>query len=376
MRYMGFTAIFLICSWAHLLALDWTVRGQAATWVTSQFTDVENTQMGLQYIPFVSASQNVNASLIDAEFAVNSLSSYDFQTQSGTRDLDTYRAWLRYSSAQFEARLGIQQIKFGPAMMLRPLMWFDQLDPRDPLQFTQGVTGGLVRYYFLNNANIWLWGLLSNGEPKGLEIVPSENHSLEYGGRVQYPIGTGELAFTFFRRRADAAPLLENLPGGSLDPFYENRYALDGKWDIGIGLWFESVLVHKDIDLLPITYQKYLTIGADYTLGLGNGLHILGEHLLLDVSEELARSGERTEFSAVLADYHLSLWDMLMGIVYYNWKTDEWYNFFTWRRTYDNWSLNASVWLNPERTTPAMTQRQDSLYGAGKGFQIMLIFNH
>ena len=69
---------------------------------------------------------------------------------------------MRYSSDQFELRLGLQKINFGSASMLRPLMWFDQMDPRDPLHLTDGVWGLLARYYFLNNANIWLWGLYGN----------------------------------------------------------------------------------------------------------------------------------------------------------------------------------------------------------------------
>ena len=60
---------------------------------------------------------------------------------------------------------GLQKINFGSATMLRPLMWFDQVDPRDPLQLTDGVWGVLGRYYFLNNANIWLWGLYGNKNP-------------------------------------------------------------------------------------------------------------------------------------------------------------------------------------------------------------------
>lgn len=50
-----------------------------------------------------------------------------------------------------ELRLGLQKINFGSAQLFRPLMWFDKMDPRDPLQMTDGVWGALYRYYFRNN---------------------------------------------------------------------------------------------------------------------------------------------------------------------------------------------------------------------------------
>jgi hypothetical protein len=299
---------------------------------------------------------------------------------------------VRYSTSQFEARFGLQQIKFGPAMILRPLMWFDQLDVRDPLQFTKGVTGGLMRYYFLNNANIWLWGLFSNGERKGLEVIPTLDDSFEFGGRLQYPLGSGELAFSYHQRKSDANPLLKKWKTvipliylHDIDPIPEKRFALDGKWDIGIGLWFESAVIHKDIEefmqsseLFNLNYQKYLTIGADYTFGLGNGVHVLGEHLFMNTSRNWNAIDNRTEFSAVLADYSLTLWDMVMGIVYYNWETNETYKFLTWRRTYDNWSLNAALYWNPDSPSSlaGMSEAEASTFGAGKGFQLIVIFNH
>ncbi len=373
MRY-----IFLILVFAQpLSAIDWNIRGQASAWNVTGFEKLQKTHIGMRYIPEGSLAQNISHnSLIDAELSLNAYSSYDFTSQSDDSDFSTHRAWLRYSRCQFEARFGLQQIKFGPAMMLRPLMWFDQLDPRDPLQFTTGVTGGLVRYYFLNNANIWLWGLVSNAERKGLEIMPSVDESLEFGGRMQYPLGPGELGVSYHHRDADPNPLLKGLLTVTFDPIPENRYALDGKWDVGVGAWFEGVLITKDIDYYPINYQKYLTVGADYTFGLGNGLHILGEHMMLNTSRELDDFGKRTEFTAALADYSITLWDTLMGIIYYNWEAKESYQFLTWRRTYDNWSFNAALFWNPQAHSIAGMESETGAFAGGTGFQLMVIFNH
>lgn len=370
---MRFWTVYFIFLASHLaFSTAWNIKGQVSGWNNTNFADIQNTQLGIQYIPQAELVFAENP-LIDADIALNATSRYDFKSESGSADISIYRAWARYSTSQFEARIGLQQIKFGPAMILRPLMWFDQLDPRDPTQFTRGVRGALLRYYFLNNANIWLWGLWSDGERKGLEVLPTSDNVIEYGGRVQHPVGRGELAFTFHHRKADPNPLLGITP--ALDPIPENRYALDGKWDIGIGVWFEGVISHKEVYYFPIKYEKFLTVGADYTLGIGNGLHVLGEHLVMNTSDQLSDYGNRHKFSALLADYSLTLWDMVMGIAYYDWKTDMWYQFLTWRRTYDNWSFNAALFWN-HASSSGSYQTAASAFGMGKGFQLMVVFNH
>lgn len=368
---------------SSVLALEWDIRGQASAWNNSTLDKLGETLIGLRYIPELSLTHSLSQnSLIDADISVNALGSYDVGGQNGETEISPYRVWLRYSGSQFEARLGLQQIKFGPAMILRSLMWFDQIDPRDPLQITRGVPAALFRYYFLNNANVWVWGVLGDDKTKGLEVVPSAKNSFEFGGRAQLPVGPGELALTYHHRMADLRPFLDKLPyltplsySINLDPIPENRYAVDGRWDMGIGLWFESALVHKEVDIVQLDYQKYLTIGADYTFGLGNGLHLAGEHLMFDVSGELTERGKSSEFSALMAGYNFSLWDMGMALFYYSWETQELYNFFTWRRTFDTISFNVSLFWNPKTPIRGATDSASS-FGAGKGFQFMLIFNH
>jgi len=366
-----------------LLAIEWDVRGQVSLWNTSTLDELEKTRIGLRYIPEVSTSHVfANGQMLDVDISFNTYAQRDFGAGQNETSLSLYRAWLRYSGAQFEVRLGLQQIKFGPAIILRPLMWFDQLDPRDPLQFTRGVPAALFRYYFLNNANVWLWGVLGDDETKGLETIPSKKNTGEYGGRLQYPLGPGELGFTYHHRNADLQPFLGKwshmIPAiyqFNLGPIPENRYAMDGKWDIGIGIWFESVLVHKEIDYFQLDYQKYLTIGADYTFSLGSGLYLAGEHLMFDLSGELTQTGNTTELSALMASYNLSLWDMVMGLFTYSWETQELFSFFTWRRTFDNFCFNTSFFWNPE-TDLVGVGGSNSAFGSGKGFQIMVIYNH
>ena len=121
---------------------------------------------------------------------------------------------MKFSGDQFEVRAGLQKINFGSASMLRPLMWFDQIDPRDPLQLTDGVYVLLGRYYFLNNANIWVWALYGNDSRKGWEQIPSLKKVPEFGGRLQLPVSHGELGTTYHYRVADASSV-PNLPHGT-----------------------------------------------------------------------------------------------------------------------------------------------------------------
>ena len=354
-------------------------KGMVVGWLLGKFEEKVNPQLGARYIPeFAFETVLSSKHTLDAELSLNlygyaQLSSLsDVSTQG---EVDPYRLWARFSSSQFEARIGLQKINFGSAMLFRPLMWFDRLDPRDPLQLTDGVYGLLMRYYFVNNSNIWLWGLYGNEDPKGLEVVPTEKDSVEFGGRIQVPLWTGELALTYHHRNADygEVPLLgAYLPNPTIA---ENRYALDGKWDIGIGIWFEGTVIHKKVEEPLTPYQKALTIGMDYTFDWGNGLNVLGEYFLFEASQDLWRSGESIHYAGLSLNYPLALLDTIGLIFFYDWDNSDLYSFVNWRRTYDRWSLNVMAFWNPERFQVYPTRGEDNQF-TGKGFQIMVVYNY
>jgi hypothetical protein len=385
MKY--FLILTFFCSHT-LFAIEWNIRGQASLWNNSSFDAMDESLIGLRYIPEASLGHSLNGgTMLDAAVSYNTVSTFNFQSDEQKSSITPYRFWLRYSGSQFEARVGLQQIKFGPAMILRPMMWFDQLDPRDPLQFTKGVPAALFRYYFLNNATLSVWGVKGDNKTKGLEIIPSEENSIELGGRAQAPVFNGEAAISYHYRTADISPLIPEGIMFEADPIPEQRLALDGKWDLGIGFWFEGVVAQKSLKTPSIPndffiggdhsyiYQKYLTIGADYTFGLGNGLHVLGEHFIYDISPELNRRRTTTELSALMMSYNLSLWDQITGLIYFNWDAEEIFNYFTWRRTFDNFIFNISMFWNPDSALIGAGGNSSS-FGRGKGFQIMVVYNH
>jgi len=373
-----FTALLLIALPSIASPLTFGLKGLVTGWITGNTDSIAEPFFGIRHIPEFTLKEPLSQDLsLDFEASLNVYGTayvHSLQNTQTDGEIDLYRMWGRFSSSRFEARIGLQKINFGSASLLRPLMWFDSIDPRDPLQLTDGVYGLLLRYYFLNNANIWIWGLYGNDQLKGWEFFPSKSKSAEYGGRFQLPLGNGEWAMTYHHRTMDPdqGPFALEQETETFIP--EDRYALDGKWDLGIGLWFEGTLTHQRTALLPFSWQRAINIGLDYTFGLGNGLYALTETFFYTSSDKAFGSGEGLSFSALSLSYPLGLLDNLSCIVYYDWDNKNLYSFVNWRRTYDQWTINVIGFWNPERFQIYQNLPQNTLY-AGMGFQIMIVFN-
>jgi hypothetical protein len=361
------------------IALDWGTKGLISVWLFDNFERSSDTRVGARFIPEFSLSQPLAGSFsLDLNFSLNAYSlaeigsGEDIQTEGKVKP---YRFWLRLATSRFEARFGLQKINFGSASLLRPLMWFDSLDPRDPLQLTDGVYGLLLRYYFQNNANIWVWGLYGNERTKGWESIATAEDTVEYGGRAQVPLLGGEAAVTYHHRQFD----LGSLPGAPVvlpeERVPESRVGLDGKWDLGIGLWFEGTLTHQDSELLANPWQRAYAFGADYTFSLGNGLNIMAEHLRIDRAKKALEAGDGTDFTALFVRYPASIFVDLTAIFYYDWKEKELYRFLSWQRTYDRWRFNIIAFWNPAEFLIYPTQAGSNPF-SGKGIQLTVVFNY
>ena len=355
------------------------LKGQLAAWVTAKPGDTFRYMLGSRYIPELSFGIPIKEKFkLDGEFSLNA---YGYGYHNGDSmdwdgDINLFRAWVRFSSNKLNIRIGLQKINFGSAAMLRPLMWFDQIDPRDPLQLTNGVYGILGRYYFPNNANIWLWLLYGNDERKGWEVFPSYRDIPEYGGRVQLPFLGGEIAMNFHHRTVN----LE----GNLPPEYqvtefhvpENRIGLDGKWDIGVGLWFETAFFHQNIEIAELRSKKLLNAGMDYTIGIGSGLMLMGEQFLISTSENMFDAGQSASFTAISANYPISIIDNLTYIFYYDWANNGYYNFLNWGMTWDKINLYIMAYWNPDDYNLYQSLNDQATLYTGKGFQVQFVFNH
>ena len=359
---------------AHAQTADLT--GQASGWISAR---QHSTQVGARYIPELSLVNPLSDTTeLSAEAAVNAhwFSQYDgsHYTQSASK-ADPYRLWARFASPQFEARAGLQKISFGSATLLRPLQWFDSTDPRDPLALTDGVTGLLGRTYFQDNTNIWVWALNGNNDLKGWETVPTDKRAIEVGGRVQVPVKNGEMALSYHRRRANPNGTVFGAAYPAQGKFSEDQFGLDGKWDVGVGLWFEGTVMHRKYDIAKPRYLHRVTVGTDYTFDVGNGPHLVLEQFVQGEADGIWTPGKGHWISAASLDTPFSLLDTGAAIVYYDWDSNQWSRLLQWRRTYDQWQVHVSAFWNPDRTALAHDTAAVNSF-TGKGVQLMLVFNH
>jgi hypothetical protein len=353
-----------------------TFDGQVSLWLNVNPSLDLPLYTGGRYLPQVNLFKPLQHDRqLDMELSANlngSIGFHPFDTSYATGMIKPYRAWVRYTASQFELRAGLQKLNFGSATMFRPLMWFDQLDPRDPLQLTDGVWGILARYYFLNNANIWLWGLYGNTKARGWDPVKTSKGYPEAGGRIQLPVPSGEIAFTYHYRMADSGGL-EPIPDISGIP--EHRVGFDVRLDLTLGLWLEGSWIHRTEAIDLATNQEIFTAGLDYTFGLGNGLTVIGEHMIA-ASDETAFSFENLlSLSGLSVSYPVGMFDNLSGFFYYDWTNKAIYNTITWQKKYDRILLYLMAYWNPENYQMLIRQDAQNLY-SGKGLQIMFVFNH
>jgi len=351
--------------------------GQLSSWINAGTGSDLPFWGGVRYIPQVNYGIVPGSSgLFDAEASVNIYGNaglHPFDSLSAAGDIKPYRVWVRYSTDQLEIRLGLQKLSFGSSSMLRPLMWFDQLDPRDPLQLTDGVWGLLTRYYFLNNSNIWLWGLFGNNEIRGWETIPVNSRIPEFGGRFQFPIPGGEAALTYHHRIADSREAGMGIV--PYDRIPENRIGLDAKWNLKAGFWLESSFTHKGKDLGMLTNQLIINAGIDYTFPAGNGIYAAFEQLIAAFDEKPFSFSNNINFSLLTMNYPLGLFDRISTILYYNWTDKKIYSFVNWQRQFDRTMFYIIAYWNPESfQLPTQTSVQ-SIF-AGKGIQLMFVFNH
>ena len=376
---MAATVVILVPGRVSAQSAD--VNGLASLAGSGSFNSTFDPYLSLRVIPAVDFSLTSGRRLnVDGEVSVNAIGTVEFPSGESAQisaSVAAYRAWLRFAAPRVEARVGLQEISFGSATLFRPLMWFDSLDPRDPLQLTEGVYALLLRYYTKGNAAFSAWVMYGNDAQRGWDIAPPDADSPEFGGRVQVPLFKGELGAAYHHRRADLsalAPPEQPAVPAPAEPAPEDRFGFDGKWDVGVGLWVEAAIVHQDAPLLPTPYQRAFTVGVDYTFGLGNGLTALAEHFRLDSSAEAFSGGDAQNFSALFLRYPLGVLDELTGIVYYDWKRGDFSRFVTWKRTYDSLAFNVILFNNPEQVMVFPGQVSSSSF-AGTGLQVLLSYN-
>ena len=89
------------------------------------------------------------------------------------------------------------------------------------------------------------------------------------------------------------------------------------------------------------------------------------EHFILTTGRDIGHTDETGELSALMASYNISMIDSVKGILYYDWNTEEDYYYIDFQRTYDNFMVNISAFIDV----------QGGPDFRGNGIQSMLTYN-
>ena len=341
-------------------------KGQfSLSYIGHQTSKQWNHQSSFRYIPDLTLKYKFPNDLlwdINASANIFSEKTSDCTLYSDCTKTKIYRLNTQLKTSHSDLRVGLQKINFGPAVILRSLMWFDQINPTDPLQFTEGVIGIRYRYFFMNNANIWLWSLYGNKEPKGYEWIATQKNTPEFGARVQYPLQNGELGFSIHGRQTENLNTANSI---------ETRYAIDGRFNLDIGLWYEYVLFHQGTNSEPQNkWFESFTLGTDYTLGIGNGLHITVEHLITNFRKNIVKWGKVSHTSAVQISYPISVLDSISFLEMFLWEHKQSIHYLSWNRSYNDWMFNLGVFSAPKDL------KNNNIHFSGHGLYAMIIFNY
>lgn len=332
-------------------------------------TNVVNGFTGMRIIPQFdylrdfSNDRRISAE-VSAEVNLNADFGPSYLNFAGSMGL--YRAWVRYSTQRNEIRAGLQQLNFGSASLLRPLQWFDGLNPTDPLRMTKGVWGILDRIYFDNNSTLWLWGLYGNPDKRVWDPSAHSAAFPELGFRYQHPVPSGEIALSLNHRTVETEL-------GATSRYQETKIGLDGKWDIGPGIWFEDSFTASSQASPLKSGWNFLTIGTDYTPEGLDGLSFTFEQMLNTTYSTDADYSSSINFSALSMTWPINIFNRLSGIVLYNWETSYWFRYLTWSADFDRSSFYVIGFWNPNLNTSLMSLGTGSF--SNYGFQLMYVLH-
>lgn len=367
MRNIFFILLFIIET-GTLISQPVSLKGQFWTsGLTGNDSPANRSSFESQfgYIPTLSLSHDLNSnSFVDLEwgYRLERIYSGDSLVYNVEKP---YRLWLRYSSERVEARLGMQKVTFGPAMVLRTLAWFDTIDPKDPTGQTDGVEAFRLRFFPSNSVAIWGW------------VMNSEQDTLSYGGRAELSSKLGEWGLTYHQDPTELGQSVGQFPiffSGS-----HQRAAVDYRYDGYFGFWFEGAGIFadskQDVELNRFTL---FTLGADYTIPVGSGLLIMAETMKINGSSTAADSSSELTYTALMASLPINMLHHLMFIAQIDWDNSHIYNYLRWGITSDHFSLNFIFSISPRRGDYNMAKEYlpKTVAGFGTGLQFMLIYNH
>ena len=349
-----------------ILASESAISTKGQLW--SSFTtsnDIPRGQSNIEsnfgYIPFISIAKGLsNNQLFDLEFAYRLDRTYSGDSLFYNNE-SNHRYWVRYSNEKLETRLGLQKIVFGPSFILRSLSWFDTIDLRDPTGQTDGVEAFRLRWFPSNKLSIWSWA------------IKNKQDTLSYGGRAELSSVSGEWGFTYHKDPSKQVKLIGQVATPAIGS--DERLAIDFRYDGIFGFWNESILIRSHR-----SETTMITIGADYTLPFAAGILITGEYMNITEANKNSWSNSPSDrsYGALMANFPFGMVHQLMFVTQMELTTERNYHYLRWSSTYDHYSVNFILSINPKRSTYNTYGESlpGSLAGFGTVFQLMFIYNH
>ena len=102
-----------------------------------------------------------------------------------------------------------------------------------------------------------------------------------------------------------------------------------------------------------------ITVGADYTLPIGNGILVMSESML--IFSKYNRSSSQTG-TAFMVRMPMGMFNNLMLISTLDWNENNNYNYLRFNSTFNSFSINCMVSINPNEVSNSI--------------QLMFIYNH
>ncbi len=167
-----------------------------------------------------------------------------------------------------------------------------------------------------------------------------------------------------------------------------HQAGFDGKWDGVIGAWFELAYSNERSDFSFFTQDAFilteiasLTLGMDYTLGIGNGLMIMAEYMTNLVRMEFdpgtgsSWTMNELNFAALMLSYPIGLFDSigLMGIM--DLESSKLYAYLFWQMQFDNLSFRLSGALTNFDSNVSLFPGRSSTGPLGNMIQLMAIYD-
>ncbi len=353
------STVILIYSQLNATTGSFSVKGQF--WInglhnTDAPIDQPSFETNVGYIPTFSFFKGMSSDqLVDMEWAYRLDRSYSGQSllhNNGSH----HRYWVRYSNEKLEARLGLQKIIFGPSQVLRTLSWFDTINLMDPTGQTDGVQAFRLRWFPSNSLSLWSWA------------INSDQDILSYGSRAELSSSAGEWGLTYHEEPTKSLQKGQNSIS-RLGP--HSRLGVDYRYDGFIGFWNESALISSDKSKITM-----MTVGADYTLPIAGGVLVTAEYL--SISNKIDADVSSQSYTALMTSIPLGMVHKLMFISQLDGEENHSYNYLRWSSTYDHYSLNFIISINPKQAgckTPVKSTSKP-LIGLGTSVQFMFVYNH